>query len=330
MAEKFMGSRGFGELLNDVTIQALDIGARDGFTSDLLPLARAIEAHGFEPDAEECARLNRVRSKKVAPWKSLTFHPIALGKEAQGRILHLYKQRGCSSLLEADRDLAARFSRSGYYEDDGEATLDTVALDTAAQRLGFQEASYIKIDVQGAELEVFETGTDLLDRSVLAVRAEVEFFEIYHNQPLFHDVSLFLHSYGFYAMGFIELHAWRRTTKRKYPAVTRGSVPYSRGQLSHGDVLFMKDPRVLADAGEARVPLLLKAALLAIAYGYVDHALALLSEPDAERYLRERYGVDSKSEFARMSRAVARNERGQQYRIAAKAIGHAVQNLLRM
>ena len=49
---------GLGRLLDDLSLVCLDVGARRGFTADLLPLARAVQAIGFEPDREECDRLN--------------------------------------------------------------------------------------------------------------------------------------------------------------------------------------------------------------------------------------------------------------------------------
>jgi hypothetical protein len=50
----------------------------------------------------------------------------------------------------------------------------------------------IKIDAEGAELEILKGAVGKLNASVLAVRAEVYFDEVYKNVPLFGDIHQFL------------------------------------------------------------------------------------------------------------------------------------------
>ena len=51
---------GLSEILDETTIVSLDIGARGGAQADLLPLARAVNLYGFEPDPEEYERLKAI------------------------------------------------------------------------------------------------------------------------------------------------------------------------------------------------------------------------------------------------------------------------------
>ena len=56
----FFGSTELGAILKEVgPIGCLDIGARGGVVEDISPLGEAAFVYGFEPDDEECARLNR-------------------------------------------------------------------------------------------------------------------------------------------------------------------------------------------------------------------------------------------------------------------------------
>jgi FkbM family methyltransferase len=55
---------------------------------------------------------------------------------------------------------------------------------------------FFKIDVQGAELSVFQNATRVLG-DALIVQTEVEFLELYKEQPLFADVDTFLRRQGF-------------------------------------------------------------------------------------------------------------------------------------
>src|SRR5207249_2189584 len=55
---------------------------------------------------------------------------------------------------------------------------------------------FIKLDTQGSELDILRTVDDSQWPDVLAVEVEVEFAELYTNQPLFFDVDGFLRSKG--------------------------------------------------------------------------------------------------------------------------------------
>ena len=57
----------------------MDIGARQGFVADLLPIAAAVDAVGFEPDQDECERLNRTARDESGPWRSLRFSAYGFG-----------------------------------------------------------------------------------------------------------------------------------------------------------------------------------------------------------------------------------------------------------
>ena len=110
---KTLADVGFAPLLDALPLTCLDVGARGGFTADLLPLSPAVRAIGFEPDEEECARLNAAGGDD-GPWRSLRFIPVALGRAEETRRLNIYRKRGCSSLLTADAELAGLYGRDPY------------------------------------------------------------------------------------------------------------------------------------------------------------------------------------------------------------------------
>ena len=298
----FLGSKDLYRILADLPMTCLDIGARGGFTADLLPLARSVDAVGFEPDPEECERLNRRAATDKGTWRSLRFIPTALGDTDGTGTLHLYRQRGCSSLLQADARLAESFCRGDYYELEDTLDMPLMPLDKAASAFGFRDAVYMKIDVQGAELNVFRSGPELLAKNLLVIRIEVSFIPIYHGQPLFGDIDAHLRTYGFMPMAFLELHHWRRLTKRKDPDLAPGPVPYSLGQMVHGDVLYFRDPGSMTDNTPEEVQSLLKMAFLALTYGYVDHAAIILGRPNVTEYLNSKYGFSSKNGLSDASR----------------------------
>jgi FkbM family methyltransferase len=317
---KFLGDEGLSSVLSDLSFKALDVGARGGFLSDLLPLARRVDAIGFEPDIEECDRLNAAVGHPASPWKSLVFLPVALGSAEETRALHLYRERGCSSLLEANLELARQFSREDYFLLDATVPVRTVGLDTAAARHGFQDAVFMKIDIQGAEHEVLGSGSRLLSESLLALRVEVEFEQQYRSQALFSDVDALLRSHGMVAMDLMGLSEWRRSTKVKHPELHAGPIPYSRGQLIHGDVLYFKDPDRIQGSSESAVLAQIQAAFLAIVYAQVDHAAFLLGRDPVRSYLETRYGLHVMEALANVSRRLGRADRRKRWRDVLREI----------
>jgi len=304
-----LGSRGLARVLADLRLACLDVGARGGVTDDLLPLAPSVDAIAVEADAEECDRLNAAARRGAGPWRRVRFIPTALDGRRGTRVLHLYRNRACSSLYQADRAVARAFAREEYFELDGSVDVPAMSLDAAAEIHDFRDAVYLKVDVQGAELDVLRSGPRLVGESLLAIRAEVAFTPVYTRQPPYAEVEAYLRAHGFVPMGFLELHHWRRYSRRKHPELAEGPLPYSRGQLVHGDALFFRDPATMPEATPSDVERLIKAAFLALAYEYVDHALAVLTRPAVARYLADRYGLDAEPEVAAVSRHLARSHR---------------------
>jgi FkbM family methyltransferase len=289
---------GLSRVLLDLPMQALDVGARRGFADDLLPLAPAIDGIAFEPDADECENLNAEVGQGGHPWRSIRYIPAALGPDSAEATLNLYHQRGCSSLLEAVPELAAQFSRDRDYALEDKVSVTMMGLDDAAQRYGFSDAVFMKIDVQGFEGEVFRSGEALMSGPMLAVRSEVTAIPLYRDMPLIEDIIVQMRGYGFLPMSFEEVHHWRRSTRVKHPRLSDGPIPYSRGQLVHGDILFFRDPDTLPDDAE----ILLKAAFLALTYGHIDHAVGLMQRQTAARWLQDRYQLDPMAELSAVSR----------------------------
>jgi FkbM family methyltransferase len=263
------------KLLSATRIVGLDIGARGGFTTDLAPIAAAVEAIGFEPDAEECARLNAAAAAANG-LRSLRYVPAAVGLAAGDRTLNLYRARGCTSLFTGDSDFAAMYAREDFFILDGQATVHVERLDDAAERFGFAGAHYMKIDIQGAELEAMQSAPKLVGESLLAIRSEVEFAPLYKGQPLFADIDAELRTKGFLLARFPQMHAWRRGTRARGDRWAEGPVPLSEGELVHGDALYFRRPETMPADTVEQQDRLLALALLAFAYGHVDMSAVVL------------------------------------------------------
>jgi len=294
-------------LANKVGITALDIGARHGVTNDLITIASAVDFYGFEPDPIECDKLNTFPS---TPWRNLKFIPTALGDHDGEFDLNLYRQRGCSSGLKAREVVAELFSRGDYYIHEGVVTVPVKKLDDLVATSAIPSPAYMKIDVQGMENEVFKGGAIALSNSLVGIRTEINFFPMYDGLPLFSEIEQMLRPYGFVPMRFLEAHEWRRTTRKKLPFLGTHPMPYSQGQMIHGDVLFLLHPEYMPCDTEEHIIRLIRLALIAVCYDHLDHAEAIFRIPSVKRYCNDIFQVNPLACIYELSKDSAASYKG--------------------
>lgn len=68
----------------------------------------------------------------------------------------------------------------------------------------------MKLDIQGGELAVLQGAEKTLDQC-LGLEIEVEFVQIYKDQPLFGDICALLGSKGMEFIDFTHLNRWERS-----------------------------------------------------------------------------------------------------------------------
>ena len=250
----------------DVTIKVVDIGANpiDG-SPPYAPLMQAGVADiiGFEPNPDALAKLNSLKGSRE------TYLPHAIG-DGRRHTLHICGAPGMTSLLEPNPNVLNRFHgfpQWGHVLNKIE--IDTRRLDDVPETAG---VNLVKIDIQGGELMAFQNATERL-RDTLVIQTEVEFLQLYKNQPLFSDVDQFLRSQGF-------------TFHRFYPTVSRVIAPLlinndiyaGMSQIVWADALFVRDftqPDKMSD-----VELLKMSMIMHDCYQSVDLVVHLLAEYD--------------------------------------------------
>jgi len=251
------------------TINILDIGAMLEGEPRYNPLFQAGYAKLtlVEPNHEEATRLRAMYGSDARILESI------LGDGSPG-LLNVTHYPGCNSMFEPDPSVIDKFasintSPGSNFELKKTETVETVQLDQVFPKI---KCDYIKIDVQGSELNILNHGEKIL-KDVFVIESEVEFLPIYKKQPLFGDLQIFMRAQGFVLHKFIDV-----ASRCFRPMSFSDNVCEGMSQLLWADAIFVKSFTDLKDY--SNIHLLKTAYIMHDIYGSFDLAFFLLSEHD--------------------------------------------------
>lgn len=208
-----------------VDVGAMWLGQDDCVYFNMLKAGNA-RVTGFEPVASECDKLNKMG------MKSARFLPYFIGDGTE-RTFHLTRASMTSSLFEPDHNLLKKFvGLAPLHEVVERSKVQTRRLDDIPE---LTACHFLKIDVQGAELDAFKGGEKLM-QSTLAIQAEVNFVPMYKDQPLFGDVDTYLRSKGFV------VHAFYGPQGRAFHPMKVNNSDHARiNQAMWADMVYVRD-----------------------------------------------------------------------------------------
>jgi hypothetical protein len=204
---------------------------------------------------------------------------VALGGHTGTGLLHVLKKPSGSSLYPPNEAVLNRFGPTSY------GTLDKVvevSLMTLSDFIDQHERplpNLIKLDVQGAELDILKAIRPEHWRNVLAVQAEVEFVEFYRNQPLFAEVDAFMRARNFVLFDLLPVRSYRFDADRSHGLLRRHlNLVKSRRDIScrliAGDALYLRSTEDVVAAGDLVTAL--KLFVILLVYRFLDEALWLV------------------------------------------------------
>lgn len=254
-------SRDAASIAGATSLRLLDIGGAGGPKSRWHAARAHVDLTIVEPD-----RLIGATAMATADgYRSVTVVDAALAREAGTRTLHLCKHPRQSSLLEPRSEFFANYHDGHKWTVVRTTKLPTLALDMIALP---DQYDFLKIDTQGSELEILQ-GAPHTIAGALGLEIEVEFREVYRDQPLFGDVSAILADAGFDFVDFVALARWQRS----HPDGLRTFL----GELIHADALFLRSPEWIVNKADDS-DVVRRALLIYLVYGQFDLMRVVLRE----------------------------------------------------
>ena len=180
----------------------------------------------------------------------------------------------CSSLYQPNEKFLERYQALEVAKLKNITQIDTVSLDHFVLENQIEKIDLIKIDIQGAELDVFKGGKNTL-KNTLFIISEVGFNTLYINQPLFGDVHNFLIKENFMFNKFSGLQG--RTIK---PTIINNNMGFAGTQHIWSDAIFVKDLGRIKELDDQQV---LKLAVISFLYNNPDMTSFCLCEYDLRK-----------------------------------------------
>ncbi|MDX6582524.1 MAG: hypothetical protein QOI10_1708 [Solirubrobacterales bacterium] len=254
------------QLLGSNPIRLVDVGARGGIDPRWRPFESLLELTAFEPDPDECRRLTAAAPQLSYPAR---FLPLAVWRETAAAVpFHICRWPVASGFYPPNEALLESFPHAReLLAVTRVVEVETASLDDADRRYGLA-ADHLKLDVEGAELDVLIGGEDVLARA-LVLEVEVEMAPLFEGQPLFADVDAHLRSRGW------SLHGLRRTSWRRGAPPRRDDL-VAGGRLVSADALYVNEGLIEPGLALERE---LKYLAIMSAYGQLDEVAMRLESP---------------------------------------------------
>ncbi len=233
--------------LPDVTI--IDVGASslsDDAKPEYQPLLDVGKARviGFEPNTDAVSAIPLDNDK-------FTMLPYAIGDGSDG-IMHENAYSMTNSLYESNHVLLDHFQQlKEFFTTQKETPIKTVRLEDIPE---IDQADAIFLDVQGAALDVLKGAGRVLGMTGI-LHVEVEFVEMYKNQPLFGDVDQFLRQENFFFHTFYYMG-----TRCLKPTIINNNPVYGLKQRLWADAVYIHhfmEPDKLSDEQLLKMALVL-------------------------------------------------------------------------
>jgi putative glycosyltransferase (TIGR04372 family) len=251
-----------------------DCGVRGGFEPIWKGYEQYLSFVGIDVDGRAVSSIDN----EVSGAKEVALITQPIGAARFRALFRRTRNEVSSSFLPTNWEFVSRFPQSVVGEVLDEEVLDVVPLKSQLDELGISQIDYLKLDLEGYELDAIK-GLRGLERSILCISAEIFFQPYRHGAPTYAAVEDFLRPLGF-ALFDLKLERWNRLGVSD-PNDSRTWYGNS-GQVIWGQAIFLRDPILNNQVMDNKA--LAKLAFIADILGFKDYALELVSKFNLLRF----------------------------------------------
>jgi FkbM family methyltransferase len=248
-------------ILGDARMVGVDVGSAEGMQPHWRAYVGVADLLLFEPHAESLERL-RAQYASSPHADKLQLMPVALSGCGGERSLYMLNCPTGSSLLPVERNSEFADPEDSYIYPVHETQIQTRTLADVMDSMGMAGPDIIKLDVQGAELEILQGMGEVRRRSLLLAEAEVNIgggitrnFSLYKGSPTWAQLEEQLVSDGMRLLDISVARAYRARGgdddwyQREIFDVYRNS-PTLSAHAWEADVVYVRDWRDLVKNGD--------------------------------------------------------------------------------
>lgn len=246
---------------NSNTLVIADVGSTGGLDSRWQTINDYLKVYSFDPD--DRAHNYESNSNEV--------FSIALWSEKKKLELNLTNFPDASSVFPINNTLLDEYLNSECHKVVSSKNIEADKLENVL--IGKKPVNFLKIDAEGAELEILKGSEKYLKESIIGLELEVQFVQRTINSPHFSEIDYFMRKKGFQLM-VLSKQSWIR----KNNLWNINANP----QLIWADAVYIlnKDKiidKLLNDNKSDANIFLLKFVLICLVYGFFDYAQSVLS-----------------------------------------------------
>jgi FkbM family methyltransferase len=283
-----------GNIFTEEVVTVVDVGARYGCDPIWeYAFGNNVIQHGFEPDPEEYKKLVGGEAKRNT--SNSKYYPVALHSNEGQKEFFYASYPAASGFYKPDEQFWKRFQAEVAIFAVRSEIVDTIDLDAFGKLHNLGRIDFLKLDVEGGELDVLKGCKEYITTGILGILTEVRFHDS-SNSPTFTDTDYFLREMGFKLYN-LEVNRNTRKSLSHLPTTFRGkTVPWGFskgiGQVVSGDALYFRDA-----VAEMTTPqkhniawndtVILKLACFYEMFGLPDCAIELIQQAEKNGFLTD-------------------------------------------
>jgi len=267
-------------------LSILDVGARGGLGEPWTLFGQdQIDSILVEPDPVEAINLQQNENSSV----NNKVLPFALWDHDTGVSININKSPATSSVFKANKSQLQQYPESDRFNSEKTIELPSKTIDQLFDQGVLRCLDFMKIDVQGGELHVIRGGKEFLKNNLIGIEVEVEFIEMYENQPLFSDVENYIRTELGLELWDLKKYYWKYSTERNDSCSPKGKLVFA-------DAIFFRPLNGLSEwlsgftlvKASEKIHMLL---LVLSVYGYYDYMQRIIESKEFKCYIDDKTRV---------------------------------------